>query len=408
MEYAVTTSRFPKVVVAYSGGLDTSVIVKWLLEHRADEVVGYCADVGQGEDLDAVREKAIRTGASACVVEDMREEFVRDFVLPCLKAHAVYEGHYLLGTAIARPIIARGLVQTAEAVGAVAICHGATGKGNDQVRFEQTAYALKPDVQIVAPWREWSFQGRRDLVAYAEAHAIPVEVTTEKPYSIDQNVLHTSYEGGVLEDPWAAPPDDMFRRTVAPQTAPDSPEDVTLDFECGVPVAVNGERLAPGPLLERLNQIAGAHGVGRVDIVENRAVGLKSRGVYETPGGTVLLLALRAVESLTLDREQIRLIDDLAPRFATLVYDGFWYAPEREALSAMVDELHKHTTGTARIRLFKGSAIVSGRRADRSLYDARLATFEADGGAYRQADAEGFIKLRALRLRTRAYRDRAE
>ena len=399
--------RIPRIVVAYSGGLDTSVIVKWLLEHRADEVVAFCADVGQGEDLEAVRDKALKTGATSCVVQDLREEFVRDFVLPCVKAHAVYEGQYLLGTAIARPIIARGLVEVARETGAIAICHGATGKGNDQVRFEQTAYALEPDIRIVAPWREWTFEGRSDLVAYAEQHEIPIEVTAEKPYSIDQNLLHTSYEGGVLEDPWAAPPRDMFRRTRDPESAPDAPREVLIDFEAGVPVAVDGQALGPVALLERLNVIAGEHGVGRVDVVENRSVGLKSRGVYETPGGTLLHLALRAVESLTLDREQMRLLDDLAPRFAGLVYDGLWYAPEREALTALVDEVQKHTTGTARLKLYKGSVIVTGRRAERSLYDARLASFEADQGAYRQADAEGFIKLRSLRLRTRAYRDRS-
>jgi argininosuccinate synthase len=297
-------------------------------------------------------------------------------------------------------------VEVARQEGAEAICHGATGKGNDQVRFEQSAFALEPEIRIISPWREWSFEGRSDLIEYARQHKIPVEATAEKPYSVDQNLLHISYEGGILEDPWQAPPADMFRMSTDPMLAPDQPQEVEISFEAGLPVAVDGEALEPMALLQKLNEIAGAHGVGRIDIVENRAVGLKSRGVYETPGGTVLHLALRAVESMALDREQIRLLDDLAPRFATMIYDGFWFAPEREALSAMVDEIQKHTTGVARIRLYKGSAMITGRKAQRSLYDARLASFESDQGAYDQADAEGFIKLRSLRLRTRALQER--
>ena len=402
----MSTSKVSKVVVAYSGGLDTSVIVRWLLEERADEVIAFCSDVGQGDDLEAVKQKAIQTGASKCIVFDQRADFVSEFVMPAIRGHAVYEGLYLLGTAIARPIIARGLVEVARQEGAEAICHGATGKGNDQVRFEQSAFALEPEIRVISPWREWSFEGRSDLIEYARQHQIPVEATAEKPYSVDQNLLHISYEGGILEDPWQAPPADMFRMSTDPMLAPDQPQEVEISFEAGLPVAVDGEALEPMALLQKLNQIAGAHGVGRIDIVENRAVGLKSRGVYETPGGTVLHLALRAVESMALDREQIRLLDDLAPRFATMIYDGFWFAPEREALSAMVDEIQKHTTGVARIRLYKGAAMITGRKAQRSLYDARLASFESDQGAYNQADAEGFIKLRSLRLRTRALQER--
>ncbi|HAR68237.1 MAG TPA: argininosuccinate synthase, partial [Thermus scotoductus] len=320
-----------KIVLAYSGGLDTSIILKWLKETYKAEVIAFTADIGQGEEVEEAREKALRTGASKAIALDLREEFVRDFVFPMFRAGAVYEGYYLLGTSIARPLIAKYLVKIAEEEGAEAVAHGATGKGNDQVRFELTAYALKPDIRVIAPWREWSFKGRQEMIAYAEAHGIPVPVTQEKPYSMDANLLHISYEGGVLEDPWAEPPKGMFRMTVDPEEAPDTPEYVEVAFERGDPVAVNGERLSPAALLQRLNEIGGRHGVGRVDLVENRFVGMKSRGVYETPGGTILYHARRAVESLTLDREVLHQRDALSPKYAELVYYGFWYAPEREA-----------------------------------------------------------------------------
>ncbi len=392
-----------KVVLAYSGGLDTSVILTWLKETYGCEVVAYVADVGQGEDLEAVRDKAMRTGASECIVEDLRERFVADFVWPMFRAAAVYEGKYLLGTSIARPCIAEGLVRVARQVGADAIAHGATGKGNDQVRFELTALALEPSIRIVAPWRQWNLRSRTDCIEYARAHDIPVEATVEKPYSMDANLLHISYEGGVLEDPWAAPDPDIFRWTTDPAAAPDTPRDVVIRFEAGNAVAVDGEELAPAALLARLNDLAAEHGVGRVDIVEDRFVGMKSRGVYETPGGTVLFEAHRAIESLTMDREAMRLRDQLVPEYAALVYRGFWFAPEREALQALVDETQKEVTGEVRVRLFKGNAMVTGRRAERSLYDPELATFEEDS-VYEQADATGFIRLNALRLRMRALR----
>ncbi len=390
-----------KVVLAYSGGLDTSVILKWLQDAHGAEVVAFCADLGQEEELDGLDEKARATGALKCIVEDLREVFVRDYVFPMMQAGALYEGRYLLGTSIARPLIARRLVEIAECEGAEAVCHGATGKGNDQVRFELTAYALKPDIKVIAPWRTWSFQGRMDLIEYARKHGIPVTATAEKPYSMDRNLLHISFEGGILEDPWAEPPEDMWVLTRPLDQTPDEPEYVTVAFEQGVPTAVNGETLAPVALLKRLNEIAGRHGVGRIDMVENRFVGMKSRGVYETPGGTVLHIAHRALEGICQDREVMHLRDSLIPRYSALVYNGFWFSPERRMLQAAVTESQKNVTGEVRCKLYKGNCRVAGRRSPCSLYRPDLATFEADS-AYNQADADGFIKLNALRLRVRA------
>ncbi len=390
-----------KIVLAYSGGLDTSVILKWLKETYSAEVIAFTADIGQGEEVEEARKKALETGASKAFALDLKEEFVRDFVFPMLRAAPLYEGYYLLGTAIARPLIAKYMVKIAEEEGALAVAHGATGKGNDQVRFELTAYALNPDIRVIAPWREWDLKGRPDLIAYAEQHGIPVPVTKEKPYSMDANLMHISYEGGVLEDPWAEPPADMFRLTQNPEAAPDEPEYVEITFERSDPVAVNGERLAPVALLERLNAIAGRHGVGRVDLVENRYVGMKSRGVYETPGGTLLYHARRAVESLTLDREALHLRDQLAPRYAELVYYGYWFAPERERLQAMIDAIAADVTGTARLKLYKGNVYTVGRKSPRSLYDQSLVSFD-EAGDYDQKDAEGFIKINALRLKVAA------
>jgi argininosuccinate synthase len=390
-----------KIVLAYSGGLDTSVILRWLIEHYQAEVVAFCADLGQGDELDTVRERAVATGASAVYVDDLREEFVRDFVFPMLRANAVYEAGYLLGTSIARPLIAKRQIEIARETGAPAVAHGATGKGNDQVRFELTYYALEPSITVIAPWREWDLGARSTLIEYAERHRIPVPVTREKPYSTDRNLLHISYEGGVLEDPWQEPYADMFLLTVAPEQAPDRPEYVAVTYEAGDPVAVNGERLTPAALLAALNVLAGRYGIGRLDVVENRYVGMKSRGVYETPGGTVLHAAHRAVESITLDREVVHLRDSLVSRYAEMVYYGYWFAPERRMLQAAVDEAQRDVTGTARLKLYKGSVTVVGRKAERSLYDPSVATFEA-GGDYAQADAEGFIRLAALRLRIRA------
>ncbi len=389
-----------KVVLAYSGGLDTSVILRWIQEEYGAEVVAYTADVGQGEETEEAREKALATGAVEAICEDLTKEFVEDYVFPAFRASALYEGYYLLGTSLARPVISKGLVRAAIATGADAIAHGATGKGNDQVRFELSAYALKPDIKVIAPWREWDLKGRADCVAYAEAHGIPVPVTPEKPYSMDANLLHISYEGGVLEDPWTGPPKGMFRMTVDPEEAPDTPEFVTVGFESGNPVSVNGVALPPVALLEELNAIGGRHGVGRIDIVENRFVGMKSRGVYETPGGTIIYHAHRAVESLTLDREVAHLRDELSNRYAEMVYNGFWFAPEREALQHFMDDLQKPVTGEARLKLYKGQATVDGRRSDtHGLYDEATVTFEADD-VYHQGDAEGFIRLQSLRLRT--------
>jgi argininosuccinate synthase len=389
-----------KIVLAYSGGLDTSVILKWLIEEYGCEVVAYAADVGQGEELARVHPRAKKTGASEIYVEDLREEFVRDFVFPMLRAGAIYEGSYLLGTSIARPAIAKRQVDIARKTGADAVAHGATGKGNDQVRFELTFAALAPDLQVIAPWRTWNLDSRSKLYAFAEKHGIEVPGTKERGYSMDANVLHTSYEGYDLEDPWVEPQEDMFRRTVAPESAPDEPEYVEIDYEAGDAVAINGKPLTPFQLLHELNAIAGRHGVGRADIVENRYVGMKSRGVYETPGGTVLLTAHRALETLTLDREVMHLRDSLIPRYAEMVYYGYWFAPEREMLQVAIDESQLRVNGTVRMKLYKGSATVAGRRSGSSMYVPDLATFEADT-VYSQADATGFIRLNALRLKIR-------
>jgi argininosuccinate synthase len=390
-----------KIVLAYSGGLDTSVILWWLKESYQCPVVAFCADIGQGEEVAAVAPKARATGAEQVFIEDLKEEFVRDFVWPMFRGNALYEGAYLLGTAIARPLIAKAQVEVAKKTGADAVSHGATGKGNDQVRFELTYQALAPDLKIIVPWREWDLQGRADCLAYAQKHGIPVPVTREKPYSSDANLLHISFEGGILEDPWAEPPAEMFVLTRSPQEAPDKPQYVEIDFEAGDPVAVDGERLSPAALLAHLNEIGGAHGVGRVDLVENRYVGLKSRGVYETPGGAILRAAHQAVESITLDREVMHLRDSLSPRYAELIYYGYWFAPERYALQKLIDEAQQPVSGTARLKLYKGNVTVVGRKSGKSLYRPDLVTFEA-GGDFRQADAAGFIRLNALRLKIRA------
>ncbi|MGA8574011.1 MAG: argininosuccinate synthase [Desulfobaccales bacterium] len=394
-------NKIRKIVLAYSGGLDTSVILRWLKETYQCPVVAFCADIGQGEELATVAAKARATGADQVFIEDLKEEFVRDFVWPMFRGNALYEGAYLLGTSIARPLIAKAQVEVAAKTGADAVSHGATGKGNDQVRFELTYQALAPDLTIIVPWREWDLQGRADCVAYAQKHGIPVPVTTEKPYSSDRNLLHLSFEGGILEDPWAEPPAEMFLLSKSPQEAPDQPRYLEIDFEAGDPAAVDGERLSPAALLACLNDSGGAHGVGRVDLVENRYVGLKSRGVYETPGGTILRAAHQAVESITLDREVMHLRDSLSPRYAELIYYGYWFAPERYALQKLIDEAQQPVTGTARLKLYKGNVTVVGRKSGKSLYRPDLVTFEA-GGDYRQADAGGFIRLNALRLKIRA------
>lgn len=387
-----------RVVLAYSGGLDTSVILAWLREEYDAEVVAYTADVGQGEEVEEARAKALDTGAVDAVVDDLREVFVIDAVYPAIRAAAVYETEYLLGTSLARPIITRGLVKVARDHDADAIAHGATGKGNDQVRFELSTAALAPELKTIAPWREWKLNGRADLVAYAAARGIPTPVTKESPYSMDANLFHISYEGGVLEDPWAAPPTGMFRRTTDPEEAPDEPRELVVGFQSGTPASIDGEALAPVDLLTRLNEIAGNHGVGRIDIVENRFVGIKSRGVYETPGGTVLHAARRAVESIVLDREVLHLRDDLAQRYARIVYNGFWFSPERTALQATMDLIQRPVTGEARLVLHKGSVRTTGRRSPNTIYDPDVATFEADE-VYDQGDAKGFINLNALRIR---------
>jgi argininosuccinate synthase len=387
-----------KVVLAYSGGLDTSVILAWLREEHNADVIAYTADVGQGEEVAEAEEKAMATGAVAGVVDDLRGEFVSEAVFPAIRAAAVYETEYLLGTSLARPIITKGLVATAREHGADAVAHGATGKGNDQVRFELSTAALAPELKTIAPWREWKLKGRADLIAYAEERGIPVPVTKEAPYSMDANIFHISYEGGVLEDPWVGPPKGMFRMTTDPEDAPDEPQEVTVGFEDGSPVTVDGERLGSVELLTRLNELAGRHGVGRIDIVENRFVGIKSRGVYETPGGTVLHAARRAIESLCLDREVLHLRDDLARRYAAVVYNGFWFSPERMAIQNTMDAMQETVTGEARLVLYKGSVRTAGRKSPNSLYSEDIATFEADD-VYRQADAEGFINLNALRIR---------
>jgi argininosuccinate synthase len=391
-----------KIILAYSGGLDTSVAIVWLKEKYDAEIVGFCSDVGQGEDLEAARKKALRTGAVSCHVLDQRDEFVRDFVFPAVRAGAIYEGEYYLGTALARPCIARGMMEVAAREGATAIAHGSTGKGNDQIRFELGAYWFNPSIKIIAPWREWDFKSRSELIAFAATKNIPVEATAAKPYSIDRNLLHTSYEGGILEDPDVEPPAEMFQRTADPRRAPETPREVSIGFAEGTPVAVDGAALGPAALLTELNTLAGEHGVGRADVVEDRFVGMKSRGVYETPGGTLLHKAHRAVASLTMDREAMRLRDTLSVEYATLAYRGFWFSPEREALQKLVDAVNEPVTGTARLRLYKGSATLIGRSSPRSLYRNDIATFEDDRGAYDQKDAGGFIRLHALRLRTGA------
>src|SRR5947207_11245193 len=394
------TQKIKKIVLAYSGGLDTSVMLRWLREQYQCEIVCYCADVGQGAEMEGLEEKAKATGASKLYLEDLREEFVRDYVWTAVKANALYEGVYLMGTSLARPVIAKRQIEIARQENADAVAHGATGKGNDQVRFELTYYALQPDIKVIAPWRDWEFKGRSDLIAYAEAHGIPVSATIDKPYSTDRNLMHVSYEGGILEDPWAEPPEDIFQLTRSPENAKADPEYVELAFEQGEPVAINGKKLGPVALLESLNKLGGEHGIGRVDLVENRFVGMKSRGVYETPGVTVLQVAHRALESITLDREVMHLRDSLSVRFAESIYYGFWFAPEFELMRKMVNETQTNVTGDVRLKLFRGNTIVVGRRSPHSLYDEKVATFEADT-VYNQRDAEGFIKLNALRLRLR-------
>ncbi len=394
-----------KIVLAYSGGLDTSVILTWLKETYGAEVVAFCADVGQGSDeLSGLDEKARATGASSCVIADLREEFARDFCFPMLRANAIYEGEYLLGTSIARPVIAKAMMEVARRENADAIAHGATGKGNDQVRFELTAMAIDPRIRVIAPWREWDLKSRTDCIDYAKKHRIPIEVTAEKPYSMDANLFHISYEGGVLEDPWNEPEKDMFRWTTDPADAPDTPRYVVVEYEAGNPVTVDGERLSPAQIITTLNDIGSEHGVGRTDIVENRFVGMKSRGVYETPGGTILHKAHRAIESITLDREVLRIRDGLIPEYASLVYRGFWFSPEREMLQSLIDDAQHEASGEVRLKLFKGNAMVVGRRSPNTLYDPEFATFEADE-VYDQRDATGFIRLNALRLKLRALRE---
>jgi argininosuccinate synthase len=390
--------KIRKAVMAYSGGLDTSVAVKWLKETYGCEVIAYCADLGQAEDLKAIKDKALRTGASRAYLLDLKEEFVRDYVFPMLRANAVYEGVYLMGTSIARPLIAKKQIEIARKERADAVAHGATGKGNDQVRFELTYYALMPGIKVIAPWREWDFDSRASLIKYARKHKIPITITKKKPYSMDSNLFHISYEGGILEDPWREPSEDMFALTVSPEKAPARPLYVEIGFQNGDPVTVDGKKLSPAGLLKKLNIIAGKHGVGRTDLVENRYVGMKARGVYETPGGTVLHAARRALESITLDREVMRLRDSLMPKYAELIYYGYWFAPERIAMQKLIDETQKGVTGTVRIKLYKGNCIVAGRKSIHSLYSPKLATFEAER-VYNQKDAEGFIKLNALRLK---------
>lgn len=395
-----------KIVLAYSGGLDTSVAIAWLKETYNAEVIAFCADLGQKEELKTVKQKALRTGASKVYVEDLREEFVKDYVFPMLRGNAVYEGFYLLGTSIARPLIAKKQIEIAIKEKADAVAHGSTGKGNDQIRFELTYYALKPDIKVLAPWREWTFNSRESLIDYAAKHKIPVTATKAKPYSTDRNIFHISYEGGILEDPWLESTKDMYTLAVPIEEAPAKPEYVEIGFEQGDPVSVNNKRLSPAKLLEKLNEMGGRHGVGRVDIVENRYVGIKSRGVYETPGGTILHVARRAVQSITLDREVTHLLDSLMPKYAKMIYYGYWFAPERIALQGMIDEAQKVVTGTVRIKLYKGNCIIAGRKAPKSLYNVKLATFEAED-VYNQKDAEGFIKLNALRLKAnRSFRGR--
>jgi argininosuccinate synthase len=387
-----------KVVLAYSGGLDTSVILKWLIQTYRCEVVAFAADMGQGDELNQVEENALKTGATKVYIDDLKETFVKDYVFPAFRANAIYEGQYLLGTSLARPLIAKRQMEIARIEGADAVSHGATGKGNDQVRFELSYFAIDPNIKIIAPWREWDLTSRSDLMAYAQQHGIQVPTTPAKPYSTDGNLLHISFEGGLLEDPWQAPPDDMFRMTVSPQDAPDTPEFVEITFKQGDPVAVNDKPMSPAQLLKELNRLGGRNGIGRADIVENRFVGMKSRGVYETPGGTVLRVAHMAIESITMDREVMHLRDSLIPKYSELVYYGFWFSPEMKLLQDMVDRTQTNVSGVVRLELYKGNCRVLGRKSDESIYSEDFATFE-DDSVYSQKDAEGFIRLNALRLR---------
>lgn len=392
-----------KVILAYSGGLDTSVILKWLQDELNYEVICYAADVGQAEELDGLEEKARKTGASKIYIDDIREEFVRDYVFPAYRANVAYEGDYLLGTTLARPLIAKRMIDIARAEGATAVAHGATGKGNDQVRFELTFWALEPNIRVIAPWKmdEWQLRSREKMIDYAEKHGIDIPVTKKKPYSMDRNLLHISFEGGELEDPWTAPNEDMFVLSVSPEAAPDTPTEIVVTFEQGDPVAIDGERLSPAALLDKLNELGGANGIGRVDIVENRYVGMKSRGVYETPGGTVLKVAHRGLEQITMDREVMHLRDELMPRYASILYNGYWFAPEREALQVLIDETQKTVSGDVRVKLYKGNCTVNGRRSPNTLYNPEVATFEEDE-VYDHKDAAGFIRLNSLRLRMQA------
>ncbi len=403
----MTQPSVKKVALAYSGGLDTSVILQWLRETYNCEVVTFTADIGQGEEVEPARAKAQAMGIKEIYIDDLTEEFARDFVFPMFRANTIYEGEYLLGTSIARPLIAKRLIEIVNETGCDAICHGATGKGNDQVRFELGAYALKPDIKVIAPWREWDLTSRETLLAYAEKHAIPIEMKRGKasPYSMDANLLHISYEGGILEDPWAEPEEDMWRWSVAPETAPDRPSYLELTYEQGDIVAIDGVRMSPAKVLATLNAVGGENGIGRLDIVENRYVGMKSRGCYETPGGTIMLKAHRAIESLTLDREVAHLKDELMPRYASLIYNGYWWSPERVLLQELIDSSQKNVNGAVRVKLYKGGVSVVGRKSEtHSLFDMNIATFEDDKGAYNQKDAEGFIKLNALRMRIAATR----
>ena len=398
------SDKIKKIVLAYSGGLDTSIILKWLQDQYDCEVVTFTADLGQRGEIEPARQKAAGLGVTEIFIEDVREEFARDYIFPMFRANAVYEGEYLLGTSIARPLIAKRLVEIAESTGADAISHGATGKGNDQVRLELNAYALNPEIKIIAPWREWELGSRDSLIAYAHQHGLPVD--DRFSYSMDANLLHISYEGGELEDPWVAPAETIWRWSVSPQDAPDEPENIEVEFQHGDPVAIAGEKLTPAAVMERLNAFGVRHGIGRVDLVENRYVGMKSRGCYETPGGTILLKAHRAIESITLDREVAHLKDELMPRYAKLVYNGYWFSPEREVMQKMIDQSQQMVNGQVRLQLYKGNVTVLGRRSEDSLYDETIATFEDDGGAYQQRDAEGFIKLNALRMRVAASKGR--
>jgi len=405
----MASQKIKKVVLAYSGGLDTSIIIKWLEENYGCEIVTFTADVGQGEEVEPARAKAKAAGVKEIYIEDLREEFVRDFVFPMFRANTVYEGEYLLGTSIARPLISKRLIEIANETGADAIAHGATGKGNDQVRFELGAYALKPGISIIAPWREWDLNSREELMAYAEKNGIEIDYQKQgkkSPYSMDANLLHISYEGDILEDPWNEPEDDMWRWSVSPEEAPDQPTYIELTYEKGDPVALDGEKLSPANMLETLNRIGGENGIGRLDIVENRYVGMKSRGCYETPGGTIMLQAHRSMETLTLDREVAHLKDSLMPKYAELIYNGYWWSPEREMMQKMIDESQEYVNGTVRLKLYKGNVTCVGRKSENSLFDEAIATFDDDEGAYNQADAEGFIKLNALRLRIASQKGR--